>query len=888
MTRNWRRLVPLGTRTTTRDIQDELDFHLETLIERHIENGLPPSEARRRALEEFGDGAAAAEAMREIDRGHERRRRVSETLGAFAHDVRLALRSLRLNPSFAFTSLATLTLGIAATTAVFTLLYTLFLRPLPFTNPDRLAYINTKAPKWNLTHVGINYPDFDTWQKNVRTFEAMAMIEDGSFNLADETRSERVDGASITRDFPAALGVKILAGRTFTAEEDRPNGPNVVMISRSVWQDRFNNAPGAIGSTLRVHGDVSTIVGVLDDKGLWVDRARIYVPMRGDPAQPWQSYSGDGVGRLKPGVSLAQAEADLRQAHEGIWATKDTARVVTPTVRPFRAEITRGYTAMGGVLAGAAALMLAIAVANAASVILARGVTRQREFGVRAALGASRRRIAMQLFVEIGVLTTIAGAAGLLAGQWLLRGLVGMAGDRLPSWAQFAMRPETILFAVGVVGLASVLAALAPMIAGWRSDARAAIGAGSLRSSATIGQRRMLDALVVVEVTLGVVVLATGALLARGYRSLQDLQPGFRVDSTVAFSIALPQATYRLSPSVDAFVSRVVSEIGQLPGVKNAAAVSCRPLGCHQGNFSEVEGRPAVAGESTPVNLSIWAMPSYFETLGVRITRGRAFTLDDSAPNKGNHVVVSEDYVKWAWPDGTDPVGRRIRPAGARDDEPWWTVVGVARNVRHYGLQEETRPTVYHPFAMAMRDSLPARHSWSIVMHLGSPDLDIMPSVRSIVARMDPTIPVHSIVTMRSALMDSLALTRSLAVVLAVFASIAVLLALGGLFGVLSYAVSRRRREFGIKLALGASPLRVLQSVVWRGVGLIALGSIVAVPAAVALIRVAAGELKIPGDNAGVLVAIVTATMLLAGAGAALLPARRASRVPVRQVLVEE
>ncbi|MBC7896860.1 MAG: ABC transporter permease [Cytophagaceae bacterium] len=878
--RNWRRLLRLPG---VDEVDAELRFHLQAMVDANVAKGMAPGEALARARAEFGDAAAAAALCREIDRQLDRRRRIADTLGNIARDVRQAARALRRSPSYTITALSTLALGVAATTAAFTLVFALFLRPFPFPAPADLLDLNTKAPKWNLERVGLNYPDFHAWRASATTsFAGMALLSSSTFNLSDGTTAERVDGAYVTRDFPAVLGVPLLAGRTFSEEEDRPNGPSVVMISRSLWQGHFNGSASAIGRTLVVHGRTATIVGVLPDEGAFIERAKVYMPYAGDPAQVWQSYDGEAVARLRPGVTIEAARAELLHAHEPIWAARDTARFVTPTLTPLHEVVTAPFAGASRTLAVATALILLIAVANVTSVMLARAVVRQRETGIRKALGATAARVAQQVLAETLVLAALAGVIGTLVGHWSLQLLLRALPDQFPGWAHFGFSMPTALFATVLVALASVASGIAPIVFGRKADARAAIGEATPRTTLSRRQRRLLDGLVVFEVAMCVVLLAVGGVLVQGYTRLQGVDPGFRAERTLAFNLSLPAVTYDTPVATVSAWERLLADIRAIPGVAMAGAISCRPLGCHAGKFTDVEGRQGVAGEATPVTLTLSATAASFDALGVTLAHGRTFRDEEGQGGRPVSVVVSEGYARWAWPAVADPTGRRIRPAGSADSVGWWSVVGVARDVRHYGLDQEPRPTINVPWTLA-----PPRNM-AVVVHASGETDPLVAPLRAAVTKLDPTLPVYQLTTLDAALTRSLGLVRTTAWLLAVFAFVALLLAIGGLYGVLSYTVSRQRRDIGIRMALGASRSAIQRAVVGHVVVLVSIGVALGVPAVLAAQRLGARFLSMQAAPSWGVLLVAALVVLVAGAGSAFAPARRAVRFEGRGVLAEE
>ena len=369
-------------------------------------------------------------------------------------DIRAAWRSLVRQKFATGLAIGMLALGIAASVAVFTLVNGIFLRPFPVPEPDRLVYINETAPKWNLEYVGINYPDFDQWRKGQRLFEAIALHDTATFNLADGPSVERVRGRAdhprlLRRAAGAAAGRPHLHARTKTARSGTP----VVMISEALWRERFDADPAVIGRTLRLDSAPRTIVGVVAARADFGFRASVWVPLAGDPRRPYQSYSWTGIGRLKPGVTVADADKDLRRAHQPIWDTKDKDRIVSPFVRDMRAELTRDFDTIALALGAAVGILLLVACANVASVMLARALNRRREMGIRLAIGASRTRLLRQLFVENILLAVAGGALGLLLGRWALETLVRAAADQVPRWAAFDLDWRVMAFSVGLAAI---------------------------------------------------------------------------------------------------------------------------------------------------------------------------------------------------------------------------------------------------------------------------------------------------------------------------------------------------------------------------------------------------------------------------------------------------
>ena len=805
-------------------------------------------------------------------------------MSALAHDLRFALRAFARQPGATALVVLTLGLGVAANTAVFTLLNGLFLRPFAFPQPERLVYLNEMAPRWNLEFVGIHYPDFALWRKEAgRTFEGMALYSDASFNLSDGTTAERVPGAFVTHDFAAVLGIRPLLGRTFTADEDRPDGPQVAVIGHALWQSRFASAPDVIGKTLRIGGRPRTVVGVMPREAEFPGGVQLWLPMAEDPNAGCCSYSFAGVGRLRPGVTVEQARAELFRVHEAIWQQRDKERVVSPRVMPLRERFVADYRVIAGALATGVALVMLIACANVASVMLARAVFRQREIAVRMALGASAGRVARQLLTESLVLAAMAGAAGTLLGYWSVHLLLQAVPDQFPGWARFDPDARTALFSVAVIVVAAVLFGYVPALHARRQQVRDALASAGTRSaSPSTAQRRLLDAFVIAEIALASVLLVGGGLLARAYQRAQDVDPGFRAESTLVFRVSLPQVRYPNGQAQLAFYDELMARLRALPGVRAVGAVTCPPLGCHQGNFLEGEGQP----KFEPVVLTRQATPTYLEAMGIPLVHGRGFTDADGRPNQPRGVIVNESFARGMWPGVADPTGRRVRWTG---DSAWMTVVGVTKDVKHYGLDVPMRPGIYLPTAIEWTRPGPGRvGSLAIVLHTAGDPAALLAPARDVVRRLDPELPLYQTQTMREAIDRSLALRRTFAWMLGAFAGIALALAVGGIYAMLSYVVGRRTHEIGIRMALGAQRAQVLRLVTRQGLALVALGLLLGLPASFAATRALSSLLLDVSPRDPLTFAAVAAVLALTGGLAALVPARRASSVDPMKVMRAE
>ncbi len=571
-------------------------------------------------------------------------------------DIRYALRSLTRQRFATGLVLAMLAIGIAANVAVFSLVNGLFLRPFPFDEPERLVFINEKAPKWNLDIVGINFPDFAQWRQDQKLFEAVALWSSSSLNLADNAGAERLSAASVTHDFDDVLRVQPVLGRMFSADEDAPKAPRVAVIGYGLWKERFGGDSSVLGRTLKLSGESYTIVGVLPASAdTFPGEAKLWVPFRGDPNQEGQSYGANGVGRLKPSVSVAQAEQDLLRAHQPIWDKRDQEKVVSPFVQPLREIAVRDFRTAASALSVAVGLLLAVACANVAAVMLARALARRREMGIRVAVGASRFRLLRQLFAENLVLACIGGALGLLAGQWAIAALVEQLPDTAPPWASFGLDARVMAFAV-LASIATVLLfGWAPALHAVRGDLRSSLHNVANAAAASQGGRRTLRVLVCGEFALATLLVVSGGLLFRAYDRVRHVDPGFSPDGVLTFTISLPQATYPDNVKRLAFWDRLERQFAAIPGVRSAGLVNCPPFGCHWGSFYVGEGAVRGPQDANPVVLNRFATPSYFATMGIRLKSGRFFEEQDGrrGPNAERVVIVNETFAKSFFPAST-------------------------------------------------------------------------------------------------------------------------------------------------------------------------------------------------------------------------------------------
>jgi putative ABC transport system permease protein len=790
-----------------------------------------------------------------------------------ASDIRYGWRALNRQRFGSTIVVAMLALGIGSNVAVFTLINGLFLKPLPFPNPDRLVYINETAPRWNLETTGITYADFAQWQKGQQAFEAIATFNRRSFNVATENGADRMDGASVSAEFARVLGIEPVIGRMFTAEEDRPKGPNVALISTSLWHERFGGRADVLGQTIRLNSRQFTIIGVLPPSADFPGGVRLWTPQQGDPNSV-DNYSLEGTGRLKPGVTLAQGAADLLRAHQPIFDTRDKERVVSPLVRDLREHLIGDYDTIVATLGAAVSLLLIVACANVAAMMLARALARRREMGIRLAIGASRTRLLRQLLVENMILSAVGAVLGLAIGNWAIHLLLESLPDQAPRWASFALDARMVIFTLATCIVTALLFGWAPALHAMNADLRSAVASDTAGSTPAVRGRRTLHTLVVAEFALASLMFVCGGLLVRAYDRVKNVDSGFNPNGVITFTVSLPGVTYADSKARLAFFERLEARLRQLPGVLEAGTISCAPISnCHWGMFYHAEGAPPRRpNEPNPVVLNRVASPGYFAAMGIRLQRGRVFNHQDGreSADAPSVIIVNETFAKTLWPDGRDPIGQRVRHG---EKAPWLSVIGVVADVKHYGLERAVRPGVYLPLPRIVLSTM-----GFAVKTAGDP-APLIAAARTIVRDMDPELPTYNARTMNERMMLSLTLRAAYSWMLAVFAGIALLLALGGSYGVTSYLVSQRTRELGIRVALGARRGDISRAVLKGSVAIIGTGMTIGVAGALGAGRFLSSLLfGVPPYDALILT-IAVAALGASGFLANWLPARRASRV---------
>lgn len=816
-------------------------------------------------------GAAAEWAARTTGTGGATGVAGGEIMSRIVGDVRYAWRRIVREPLYSGLILLLMVVGIAGNAAMFRIFDGLFLRPLPFEDAGRLVDLDETAPRWNLDYTGVSYPDFLAWRENNRTFASMAVFTSGGANFASDGSAERVGFVAASYDLADVLRLEPEVGRFFTAAEDVPDGPKVALLSDGFWASRFDRDPAVLGTTISLDGEPYEIIGVLPPSARYVGDAQVWSPLQERPDSRRGWYLA-GVGRLAPGVTVEQARADLSAIHEGRIEERPVNEITAPVMSSLRDRYLGDVRLGAGVLLAAVGIVLLMACANIAGLLIARSLARHDEIAVRLALGAGRKRIASQLLTESGLLALIGAVGGTTLGLWGSSALVAAMADRFPPWVTFDLDVRVFAFTLGLTVAAALLFGLGPAL----RATRGAHTAPGTRTTASAGQRRGMGLLVAGEVALAAVLLVAGGLSALDVWRLGRVDPGFRVSGVTSWSLSLPDVRYPDDDAQEAFVESYLTRLRAEPGVEHVAAASALPLGGHWGFFFVVEGAPPRGEDDpNPVVLNRVVTPGYFQTMGVRFLAGRAFDEFDGRGEGSGVVIVNETFARERLGGVENAVGRRVAPGTGvpDDDDDWLTVVGVTQDVKHYGVDEPMRPGLYQPWRQS-----PLSFIRMAMVYDGS-TADAVATARRITAVLDPEVPPALVATMGETMDRALWTRRATSWLVATFSAVALLLAVAGLYGVISFSVGQRAREISVRMAMGARHGQVLGQVFRQGMALVVVGLGVGLLAgAAAGQRLASTLVQVrpvePSVYAGVAV-----LLLLVAALANLVPARRASRL---------
>ncbi len=804
-------------------------------------------------------------------------------------DLRLACRTLAKSPAFAVTAVAALALGIGANTTIFSVVNQVLLNPAGVDRPSSVVATRVRYDKLALHSIGVSAPDFKDAQNSRQVFEAAAILTGGNFNYDASGGPEKLDGASVSADWFRVFGARAKLGRVFSPQEDQPNANQVAVLSFAAWKRLFGEDAGVVGRTIQLNDTPYRVVGVMGPQFRFPAGVDLWVPL-GLPASGFNEQnrfneSYQGVARLKPGVSFQQASVLMnlltgrlkasktenaefgRDAAWGMFIVPITDFIAGPAKTPLL------------VLLGAVGFVLLIACSNIAGLMLARSSGRAREVAVRAALGATRWHLVRLMMAESLMLALGGAIAGLALAYAGVQGIVALTPATLPIALDARLDPTVLLFTAGAAIVAGLLFGIAPAWQMSRLDRYEALKEGGRAGTAGRARQRMRAALVMGEVAMALVLLTGAGLLLRSLASLENVNPGFEARGVITGSISLPRARYSEDARQVAFYRAVLDRLATIPGVINVAAALPVPFSNDGGSSSfQIEGRPSPAGDPGPHGDVARVSPGYFGALKIALRRGRVFSDQDVAGTQ-RVALVDETLAKQYWPN-EDAVGQHIRNGS---DSPWATVVGVVEHVKNSDLAgDQIKGRYYYPMYQQ-----PSRNATLVVRTQGDPGA-AAGAIRAALSAVDPSEPISQLRTLSSMLGASLAPRRFVVAMLGIFAALALLMAIIGLYGVTSYSVAQRTQEIGIRMALGARRSEILGMVIRQGMWLTGGGVLAGLAVALALSRLLRSQLfqVSPFDplTFGLTALALTAAEFLACS----IPAQRATRVDPMEALRHE
>ncbi len=854
------------------ELDEDIQEHIARETQDNLDRGMSPEEARYAAMRKFGNVMQVKEEARDVWN--------LLWLEQLLEDMRFGLRLLRKNPGFTLVAILTLALGIGANAAVFSVVYAVLLRPLPYKDPASLLVLHETTPK--VGDVSVSFPNFIDWRAASRTFRQMAAVQAVDFNLAGVTQPENISGDAVSPNFLSMMGVRPFLGRDFDASEEKPGTAPVLLLSFSLWQSHLGGDPNAVGKTITLDGRSFTIVGVLPPNYRSLDTTDVMLPIGvwatdNSGAIKERGERGDMVviGRLAAGAGFGQARAEM----EGIAArlaieypgSNDQFSV---KLQPIRQAFVGDMKTAILVLFGAVLFVLLIACANVANLFLVRGASRTKEIALRIAFGASRGRIIRQMLTESLILACFGGVVGVGLALGGIRGMARLIPGDMLSGATVNLNGAVLLFVAGVVALAAFIFGLAPALHSTKPDVQSELKEGGRSSGGGVAQNRLRGALAVAEISLALVLLIGAGLMMKSLYRLLEVDPGFRPERVLTMGMDLRAQQYSEDPAVLNFWQQLIDRVSALPGVQSAAVGTVIPLtDSHSRSDVTIEGMALPTPGNFPHPDVHIVSPGYITALGIPLLRGRTFTDQDNekAPLAG---MINAMVARRFFPN-EDPIGKRFmfgHPSAANPPK-WYTVVGVVSDTRLYGLANPARLEVYVPFRQNPRNSM------ALVVKSGADPASLTSAIRDAVQSIDKDQPVFAVSTMQELVSNSVATRRMTLVLLGLFSGLALVLGAIGIYGVISYSVAQRTHEIGIRMALGAPRADVFRLVVGEGLKLAGAGITIGIAAAFGLARLLSSLLY--GISATDFETFLGVAVLLALVAlvACYVPARRAMRV---------
>ncbi len=863
-----------------REVEDEIRFHIESYAHDLLHTGIPREEAMRRARIEFGSVEAQKEDCRQ-SLGF----RLWDQLNA---DLRYGFRNMLHSRGFTTVAVLTLALGIGANSAMFGILYGLLYRPLPFPDDGRLAMVHMNFAPQNNRRGTLSVADFVDWQNANTTFEQVATYTTSRFTLTGERQAEEVGGAVVSADFFSILGSKPILGRTFEPGDDSATAPNLVVIGASLWQRRFGAIPDVIGRVIEINGNPATIVGVVSD-GIEIPNAQ---------AELWQNlrlkvtrrgpFFYRGIGRLRPGSTLQQAQAETNLIGRNIErANSGTYHNLTMPLESLRDFLVGDLRPALIMMFTAVLAVLLIATVNMANLLLARATTREREVAVRLALGATRSRLVQQFLTE-SVLLSLAGAvAGLALAFTGIRLFRAFHPSNIPLAYQVKLDGNVLLFTIVISAAVGIMFGLVPAIQSARGDLQAPLKEGGRTAASGAARNRTRAALVIAEIALSLTLLVGAGLLLRSFVLLQKVDIGTSAPPANVLTMAVTPKTLRkaenpfaLNNAILSFYQRVIEKVAQIPGVQHVAISDSLPpdLAGEDDTFM-IAGQPW-SEQAFPSTTLPKVSPEYFRALGIPLLRGRFFNQDDTAQS-APVTIISESLARRYFA-GTDPIGQQIRASGPGNTDPYMSVVGVVGDVKYWGPESEFAPAYYRPFTQNFNTSI------FVIVRSPQPAAGLANMVQREIHAIDNDAVVRRVLTLEDLLGESVAQPRFRTLLLVGFGALSLMLAAVGIYGVISYSVTQRTHEIGVRMALGAQRSDVLRMIITNGALLTGIGMAIGLLISFALARSISQFLF--ATRASDPVALLAGCALLSAVAlvASLIPAVRATRIDPQVALRNE
>ena len=809
-------------------------------------------------------------------------------MGVFWQDIRYGLKVLRKSPAFVAIAVLALALGVGANTAIFSIVNALLLRPLNYENPDRLTMVWEKSAKRGFGEIPTSLPNFTDLRTANTLFEDLGAFTDSSFNLTGGEAPERVTGLRVTASLLSLLKGKPLKGRLFLSGEDQPQASRVLILSHSLWQRSFGANENLVGQTVALNGEGYTVVGIMPpdfkfpptfsatiaSSQYTMPRADLWVPLTTD-AVP---MAREGrilfmVGRLKPGVTATAAQTEMNLIASRLqkeYPAVDADMEVD--VIPLREQVTGDIRLALFVLFGAVGCVLLIACANVANLLLAKASGRQKEVATRIALGATRLRIIRQLLTEGMLLSLSGGLLGSLLAVIAVRQFIAFSPPNVPRPETIGIDGTVLIFTLVLCVLTSFIFGLAPALQVSKSDLNETLKEGGRGGSGGAKQNRVRSLLVISEIALALVLLIASGLMIKSFVRLQKVNPGFNPENLITLELELPQNKYGEKDRQAAFQQQILQRLGEIPGVQNAGAVNYLPFSGNESNSSlTIEGQPLTNVAERPRAFYRSISPNYFQAMGIPLPQGRPFSDRDKADAPAV-AIINETAARRSWPN-EDPLGKRFKLGRPDSKNPWVTIVGIVGGVSHRVLGVAAQPEVYFPFQQNPGPIL------TLVVRTTSDPKAFTAAVRREVSALDKDLPVSNIKFMDEILAGSVAQPRVYALLLGIFAGLALILAAIGIYGVMSYSVTQRTREIGIRMALGAQPRNVLTLILKQGMLLALVGITIGLIISFALMRVLANQLYGVSTTDVETFAVISILLMSVAMVACYIPALRATKV---------